>query len=123
MNYQGQFQLIVVLQGESASPLLFNLYIYDIISKLQNSDCRGINLYGYETHALLFADDLVILSDSIINLQRKIKLIESHFTELKLKINLTKTKIMIFRKSGRIKKIKNGFYTARKLKWLIIITI
>ena len=49
---------------------------------------------------LLFADDIVRLSDSPRGLQTQINLLISACTELSLKINVDKTKVMVFRKGS-----------------------
>lgn len=50
---------------------------------------------------LLYADDLVILSDSPGDLQRKLVLLESYSALNKLEVNIPKTKIVCFRRSPR----------------------
>jgi hypothetical protein len=49
---------------------------------------------------LLFADDLAVGATSTIGLQRAINCIKYYCDEWSLKINLTKTKIVVFKKGG-----------------------
>ena len=93
-----------VLQGDPLSPLLFNSYIYDIMDALNIPSCYPIKLHLTELNGLLFADDLVILAISKIQMQRKLEILNKYFSSLGLKINLSKTKCLIFRKGGRINK-------------------
>ena len=61
-----------VLQGESLSPLLFSIFIADMESYFYSLGLNGINVDNYISVLLLFfADDLVILADSKIDLNRK----------------------------------------------------
>ena len=61
-----------VLQGESLSPLLFSIFIADMQSYFYSFGLNGINVDNYISVLLLFfADDLVILADSEIDLNRK----------------------------------------------------
>jgi hypothetical protein len=83
------------MQGCVASPLLFTLYIADIVQLLKNSGISGVNLNDlYELHLLLFADDMVLLASSARALQLKINLRKGYFEGLGLKINVAKTKIV-----------------------------
>jgi hypothetical protein len=85
-----------VLQGETVSPVLWDMYIEDLINKLDNSDTMPIRILGGKIHALLYVDDIVLLAYTPAELQRKIKVLQSHFKENELRINLGKTKYRIF---------------------------
>jgi hypothetical protein len=60
-----------VRQGCSLSPMLFNIYVDDILSELKNKINSGIKLTNDVTvNMLLFADDMVILQENEDNLQK-----------------------------------------------------
>ena len=63
-----------VRQGCILSPLLFNLYLNDIPSRLENT--QGLDPItlpnGSRLNLLLYADDLVLISTSAVGLQRSI---------------------------------------------------
>jgi hypothetical protein len=62
-----------LMQGCEASPLLFTLYIADIVEWLKSSGISGVSLNKlYEIHLLLFADDMVLLAPTARALQLKI---------------------------------------------------
>ncbi|UYV74491.1 K02A2.6-like [Cordylochernes scorpioides] len=68
-----------VLQGEPLSPYLFILFLNDLVHLFDESELPGINLENYGTiHLLLYADDIVILGESKINLQLKINLLKKN---------------------------------------------
>ena len=63
-----------VKQGLVISPTLFDIYVDDMLFKLQRLGCK---LVGLNLSALMYADDMVLLAPSrnelqeIINLQLK----------------------------------------------------
>ena len=56
----------------------------------------------------MYADDIVIISTSVAGLQDRLRQLEKYCSEWCLKVNINKTKVLIFNKAGR--KIKNMFY-------------
>ena len=58
----------------------------------------------------MFADDVSCFSDTIIRLQRLINLIENFCKSVGMKLNLSKTKIMVFRNGGILKHAEKWFY-------------
>lgn len=90
-----------VLQGETLSPLLFSLFIADIESFFRERGCNGANIDGYnDCLLLLYADDLVILSDSEIDITRKLNVLKTYCDTNYLTVNTNKTKIIRFCKGG-----------------------
>ena len=67
--------LIGVMQGFISSPQLFNILLDFFISlAIQNlSTCIGINLQGMTINNLQFADDIILMADSVKDLQRLVK--------------------------------------------------
>ena len=80
-------------QGCSLSPLLFALYISEIGSDISQSS-EGFNLGGVTFSGLLFADDVVLVSQSFHGLQSLIELMKSRCDDLKLEISEFKSKIV-----------------------------
>lgn len=90
-----------VLQGESLSPLLFSLFIADIEQFFLDRGHQGLNIDNVNNLLLLlYADDLVILSDSQSDLNKKLRTLAEYANSNKLTVNTTKTKVMIFSKGG-----------------------
>ena len=87
-----------LLHGDSLSPLLFALYVSDIEKVLQESGFDGLSLnHRTALHVLLFADDTVVLAPTEGALKKKILVLEQYFDSMELKVNLEKTKVVIFR--------------------------
>ncbi|UYV84953.1 hypothetical protein LAZ67_X004087 [Cordylochernes scorpioides] len=91
-----------VLPGEPLSPLLFILSITDLIEIYNNSDLPSVNLPEFgDIHLLLYADDIAIIGESRINLQKKIKILKEYLDENLMTLNESKSKIMVFRNGGK----------------------
>ncbi len=62
-----------VRQGCPISPLLFNLYVNDIFTIIDNCSDNPLNIKeGVNINAIMYADDLVLLSNSEEGLQKKL---------------------------------------------------
>ena len=65
---------------------------------------------------MLFADDIVLLSATIIGLQNQITALYNAANRLKLQVNLSKTKVMFFfRKGGYLSALERWFYGTERL--------
>ena len=51
---------------------------------------------------MLYADDIIIFGNSPEDLQKSLAILEDYCSKWKLTVNTNKTKIMIFRKGGRL---------------------
>jgi len=85
-------------QKESLSPSLFNIYINDLISKFYSAGLIGVSMGCRIKHAVIYADDVVLLSHNRTNLQQKLNILSEFALENKMKVNLTKTKNCYFPK-------------------------
>ena len=90
-----------VRQGDILSPLLFNLFVNDIVDEFNQSDCAPPTLVEETVGCLLYADDLVIISTSAPGLQKSLGNLNKYCSKWKLSINEKKSKTMCMSKSGR----------------------
>ena len=90
-------------QGCNLSPLLFNLFIEDIDLQF-SGECDQVNVDGMNFSHLLYADDLILLSSTSSGLQTCLDKVESYFSKWNLTMNLKKSNIMVFNKTGKIPK-------------------
>ena len=89
-----------VRQGECLSPLLFSLYLNDIEKHFINLGLDGIDVDMFKIFMLIFADDTVIFAKTQKQLQNSLDLLLEYCSKWKLTINVSKTKVMVFRKGG-----------------------
>ena len=88
-------------QGCNLSPMLFDIYINDLSRILQHNKCDPVYLGSEKITSLLYADDLVLLSESPTGLQRSINSLSRYCRKWRLNINTKKTQTLIFNKKSR----------------------
>lgn len=59
-----------LLQGLLPSPLLFSVFIDDPPKVLRSSN-KGVNIGGAKTDSLIYADDIVLISEIQASLQKR----------------------------------------------------
>lgn len=90
-----------VKQGDPCSSLLFMMFINDIISNI-NAELNGIfSIDELNIFLFLYADDQVLFAASPESLQSMLHDIETYCNTWGLKINIEKTKVLIFENSNR----------------------
>ena len=96
-----------VRQRANLSPLLFAIYVNDLQEKLIEHNCNYLNFNDDLVNTYLrllvvmYADDTVILCDSEQNMKEALVSLHRYCLEWKLKVNCSKTKIVIFSR-GRV---------------------
>ena len=112
-----------VRQGCVLSPFLFNIFLADQQKELDSYNDNVKLGENKELSCLLWADDILILSESGDGLQRKLNTLGIYCTNNKLSVNTDKTVCMIFNKTGRLIEDKFLFNSTtiknvRKYKYL-----
>ncbi len=87
-----------VRQGDSLSPTLFNIFINDLAHQFQSPDCHPAAINGVEIGCLLYADDLLILSETEDGLRNGLSVLSNFSKKWSLTVNVKKSKILIFNK-------------------------
>ena len=83
--------------------ILFNMYIDDIFEMVNNGNKSDIFLEeGKENNALMYADNLILLSDSEEGLQNLIDKMDVYCDKWKLEVNIKKSKIIIFNRGNKL---------------------
>ena len=89
-----------VKQGDNLSPTLFALFINDLALELNSMDC-GIKIDNTHICCLLYADDIMLLSENEDNMQRMLNHISIWCRKWRLRINYTKSAVIHFRNKGK----------------------
>ena len=91
-----------VRQGCIISPIMFILFLNDMQDFI-SLNSHGIDIETIKLFVLLFADDLVMSAETVIELQRMINRLWEYCDIWHLTINLVKTKVIVFRNGGSLR--------------------
>ena len=100
-----------VKQRDVCSPVLFSLFINELALDIINDGRHGVSLSSdfVQLVILLFADDMILLSETVIGLQTQLNSLFSAASRLQLKVNMNKSNIVVFR---------NGGYLGARERWV-----
>ena len=79
--------LIGARQGCYLSPMFFNIYVNDLIEELQNDDCDPVIINNCSISCLMYADDLLVLSQSWESLTASLNKLGTFSNKWKLTIS------------------------------------
>ena len=83
-------------QGCLISPLLFSLYLNDFCDDIQNLNL-GVPVGEESLSMLLYADDVCLIAETEMDLQRMLDALHSWCIRWKLQVNYQKTQVVHFR--------------------------
>ena len=87
-----------VRQGGVLSPILFNIYMNSLIRSLSVSDL-GCHINGVYIGCLTYADDIILLSASVVHIQRMLDTCYACSVELGIKFNAKKSALFVVGKA------------------------
>ena len=87
-----------VKQGDNLSPTLFSLYINELVKEINNLNI-DVNVGNRAVSMLLYADDMVLISNIEENLQIMLDTMYDWCSKWRLSVNRTKSQIIHFRRS------------------------
>jgi hypothetical protein len=105
-----------LMQGEVLSPILFSMFINDFELSFINSGCVPYECKSLNLFLLMYADDLVLFSESTEGLQSQLDALFEYSSKWGLKVNIDKSQIVIFRNGGKIKANEKWLYDGVQLK-------
>ena len=82
-----------VRQGGILSPIMFNVYVNCMITSLRDSN-NGCHVRNFFIGCIMYADDMLLLSASVIQLQKMLDLCGTVGSDLGLSFNCTKSKCL-----------------------------
>ena len=105
-------------QGDICSPVLFSLFIDELAQEISLRGKHGITLTPKQVQLmiLLFADDVLLLSHTVVGLQRQLNILKDTAVRLGLEVNMDKSKIIVFRKGGYLSAREKWLYNGRYLE-------
>ena len=106
------------MQGCMLSPFLFVMFLNQYIHLCQELNCQGIyvNEDFPNVSLLMYADDMIHCSDTVGRLQHQINSLSKFCSLSGMKLNLAKSKIMIFRNGGILKHNENWYFQEQKIE-------
>ena len=84
---------VCVKQGCIICPILFSLFLNDLQESISIGS-HGIDLDTMKIFVLLFADDLVLFAETVIELQRMINRLAEYCDLWHIKVHVLKTKVI-----------------------------
>ena len=105
-------------QGEICSPVLFSLFINELSNEIIKNGKHGIQMIPdlLEIFILLFADDVILISDTVSGLQNQLNVLWETANRLSLVVNLDKSNIIVFRNGGHIAACEKWMYGHNMIK-------
>ena len=91
-----------VKQGDVCSPILFSLFINELTKEVIANGRHGAQFTTdiLQLFILLLADDIALMSETVIGLQIQLNSLNRAATRLQLRVNMSKSNIIVFRKGG-----------------------
>ena len=84
------------------SSIIYTICTNYIEDEFIQKGLHGIDVNMFKVFLILYADDIVVFANSSSEFQKSLDLLFDYCQRWKLVIDTSKTKIMIFRKGGRL---------------------
>ena len=105
-----------VIQGSRLGPILFSIFINDLIREL-NATLPGVHLSsGDVVNAIAYADDIVLMADSPGQLQNLVNICEKWSFDNGIRFAPKKCKIQVFNSTKMKKRDSNHVFKLYKKK-------
>ena len=93
--------LLGVRQGDNLSPTLFSIFVNDLPS-IFTENCKPACFGDMKINCMMYADDLIIMSESNTGLQESMNKLDKYCDQWGLTVNINKTKCMITKTNSNI---------------------
>ena len=105
-----------IRQGCTGSPLLFIMVVNFIIDKIERSKI-GFRSGSIRVPCLFFADDGLLLAQSVIELERLIVVLERGASEVGLRLNKSMSNVLIYGQNANYEYV-HGIEVATSIRYL-----
>lgn len=106
-----------VKQGGCLSPRLFSIYIEELAELIEKSP-YGIRVGGLKIDIILYADDVILLSNTALDLQKMLDITSQFGLNHEIKFNVNKTNIIVFHNKRKYSKSSiNGLDSDDKIRF------
>ena len=94
------------------SPFLFILYLNELVRLLRDYQCPSIRVDNDfpDFSMLMYADDIALCNDTVGRLQRRIDILGIFCDKYGLKVNMSKTNVIVFRNGGILRQNEKIYY-------------
>ena len=99
-------------QGDPISPTNFSIFINDLLTELRTEKSQNDSII---CNVLAYADDLVLISESELDLQRLIEIVRKWCIKYRIEVNIDKTKVVHYRKENRMRTNFNFMWEDRQI--------
>ena len=82
-------------QGCNLTPILFNIFINDLNEIFDKTFCQPAKIKNLTLNNLLYADDLLLVSETSSGLQNCLDRLQEYCDKWRLTVNIKKTKTMV----------------------------
>ena len=96
------FTCMLGVQVECLPQFLFAMFLNDVENVFLEQEMNGIDVKSFKLFLILYADDMVFFANNAAELQTSLDFMYEYCNHWKLIVNIDKTKVVIFRKGGRI---------------------
>ena len=111
------FQVTLVSGKGNVCPLfLFSMYLNDFENEFVTKGVDGLDIGMLKLYLLLYADDILIYSNTSDGLQRGLNVLSDCCNKWKLTSNVDKTNIMVFRKGGNLPRKLDFMFEGKKIE-------
>ena len=94
------------------------MFVNKFTEIIESSGLHGIQLFSdiLDIFIFLFADDIALIANTKSGLQKQLSLLSPFYREYKISVHIGKTKIVVFRKSGRIRSTERWIYNGDNIE-------
>ena len=81
------------------------MHINDLVTYLENEGVAGVELWDIRLFAMLYADDLILIAESELDLKLQMKTLRNYTNRWDMEINSRKKKVMVFHDPKKRKEV------------------